>query len=84
MVTRSVVVIEDEAVVSLFLADVLCNLNDEVCATAVSRRGAPERVAQARAPNGARSRGVSPLAILNTPDIPRQPEAVLADAFAQS
>jgi CheY-like chemotaxis protein len=42
MFTRSVLVIEDEAVVALFLSDVLSDLNYEVCAVAASGRHAIE------------------------------------------
>jgi CheY-like chemotaxis protein len=38
MVTRSVLVIEDEAVVALFLSDTLSDLNYAVCAVAASGR----------------------------------------------
>ena len=38
MVTRSVLVIEDEAVVALFLSDILSDLNYTVCAVAATGR----------------------------------------------
>lgn len=48
MLTRSVLVIEDEAVVALFLSDLLSDLNYEVCAVAASGRRAIELAAQHR------------------------------------
>jgi CheY-like chemotaxis protein len=46
MVTRSVLVIEDEAVVTLFLSDILCDLNYEVRAVAASGREGLELAAR--------------------------------------
>ena len=40
MLTRSVLVIEDEAVVALFLSDILADLNYDVCAVAAIGREA--------------------------------------------
>jgi CheY-like chemotaxis protein len=48
MLTRSVLVIEDEAVVALFLSDILTELNYAVCAVAASGRQALELAAQHR------------------------------------
>jgi CheY-like chemotaxis protein len=123
MVTRSVLVIEDEAVVALFLSDILCDLNYEVCAVAASGREGLEFAARHRpalamvdirlkgdldgldtarelgarygipsillsgdpaALASARSKGVSPLAVLNKPYTPEQLKAALADAFTQT
>lgn len=48
MLTRSVLVIEDEAVVALFLSDILTDLNYEVCAVAASGRDALAQAARHR------------------------------------
>jgi CheY-like chemotaxis protein len=48
MLTRSVLVIEDEAVVALFLSDILYDLNYEVCAVAASGRTGLALAAQHR------------------------------------
>jgi CheY-like chemotaxis protein len=48
MLKRSVLVIEDEAVVALFLSDILSDLNCEVCAVAATGRDAIARAAEHR------------------------------------
>lgn len=48
MLTRSVLVIEDEAVVALFLSDLLSELNYEVCAVTATGRQAIELAAHHR------------------------------------
>ena len=48
MLTRSVLVIEDEAVVALFLSDLLSDLHYEVCAVAATGRQAIELAARHR------------------------------------
>lgn len=71
MLTRSVPVIEDEAVVALFLSDILRDLKHEICAVAASGREGLALAARHR-----------PAPVARRLLTPGHPKAALADAVA--